>query len=337
MRDMANGSEEFLDSVEALAERLSRDEPKRIAIVTHKRADVDALASASALRGCILTLLPSSRVTVHSQGRLPLKSKGLVEFLGLEIIREVPAIDDSSWVALVDSGELGTTGLSRGQLAGAKCRILVDHHPLVDQDIYDIVLHQLSTSTSEVVLEILTALRHAPDEKESTALLAGIITDTAGLKEANERTFEHMCALRSYGAEISKAWEVVYREASRGERIAKIKAAQRMKVLKSGELVVVITEVGSFHASVASSLVRLGADMAVVFSDEKHGSKASLRASKRFSEVSSKSVGALSAQLGEELGGHGGGHIRAGALSTTRSTRESLSIAKEFIAKHLSQ
>jgi len=333
---MAAGSPHLLDSIEALSTRLAKVKPRKIVILTHKGADIDALASAFGIREMLAESYPSAHLSIHSMGKLPQKVRGLVEFLDIEVNGEMPETQ-GSWVFLVDTGGWVTTGVPLERLSAAECRILVDHHPLVDQDLYDIVLYYPSTSTSEIVLKMFDKLQYTMGDRVSTALLAGVITDTAGLREANDETLLHLCDLGSAGAKIAKAWEIVSREASRGETMAKLKAAQRMKILKNKELVVVITEVGSYHSVVASALVRLGADLAVVFSKAPEGSKASLRASRRLSDISSLDLGSLSVELARELGGHGGGHIRAGALSSTKNIEESLALAEKFLAKHLSQ
>jgi nanoRNase/pAp phosphatase (c-di-AMP/oligoRNAs hydrolase) len=333
---MVVGSPSLSDSIAALSTRLAEAKPKKIAILTHRGADVDALASAFGIREMLAQSYPSAHPSIHSVGKLPQKSRGLVEFLDLEVYREMPETK-GSWIFLVDTGGWVTTGVPIERLSEAECRVLVDHHPLVDQSLYDIVLYYPSTSTSEIVLKMFDALHCTMEEHVSTALLAGVITDTAGLREANDETLTHLCELGSKGAKIAKVWEIVSREASRGETMAELKAAQRMKILKTKELAVVITEVGSYHSVVASALVRLGADLAIVFSRAPEGSKASMRASRRLSDLSSLDLGPLSAELARELGGHGGGHIRAGALSSSKNTKESLALAEKFLAKHLSQ
>lgn len=325
------------DGITKLSALFSSEKPASVAIVTHRGADVDALASSYGMREIVLCMLPSTNVSIHSLGRLPRKSRGLVGFLDLDISNDEPLISDASWVMLLDTGGWSTTGLEVATLKRAKHRILIDHHPPVDVGSCDILIQRSFTSTSEIVLEIFDKTGCHLDERAATALLAGVITDTAGLREANEDTLRHLCELGSKGARISKAWEIISREEARDEMIAKLKAAQRMKILKLGEIVAVLTEVGSYHSSVASSLVRLGADLAVVFSREDMGSKASLRASRRFSELSAVDLGALSSDLAKELGGHGGGHIRASALNSSKSVEESLVVAGEFLTKHLSQ
>jgi len=334
---MAVGPDRFLSSVKALSKSISTEKPENIALITHKGADVDALASASALRNFLLHEFPRANVTVHSLGKLPSKSIGAVNFLGLDVTSEKPEISGSSWVFLVDTGGWRTSGISRDEITAAGHRILVDHHLATELDLYDIVLHQHLTSTSEVVLELFKLLSYDPGGDTATALLAGIMTDTAGLREADDKTFEHLCELKSYEASMPKALEIISRETSRGERIARLKAAQRMKIYRIGELVITLTEIGSFHSSAASSLVKLGADLAIVFSGDDRGSKASLRASRKFSDVSSLSLGNTSSELAEQLGGHGGGHVRAGALSSEKGIKESMALVEKFITKHLSR
>jgi len=333
---MVAGPPSLSDSMAALSARLAAAKPRRVVILTHRGADIDALASAFGIREILAEICPSSHLSIHSIGKLPQKSRGLAEFLDLQVDGEMPEIRES-WVFLVDTGGWMTTGVPVEQLSEAECRVLVDHHPLVDQDLYDIVLYCPSTSTSEIVLKMFDALQCTMKDHVSTALLAGVITDTAGLREASDETLIHLCELGSRGARIAKAWEVVSREASRDETIAKLKAAQRMRILKTKELVVVMTEVGSYHSVVASALVRLGADLAIVFSRAPIGSKASLRASNRLSNLTSLDLGPLSAELAKELGGHGGGHVRAGALNSSKDVKESFALAEKFLAKHLSQ
>ena len=53
------------------------------------------------------------------------------------------------------------------------------------------------------------------------------------------------------------------------EKIARLKASQRMKVYRKGDWIIATAEVSSFQASVARGFLNLGADVAIIVGEKK--------------------------------------------------------------------
>ncbi|MEM2897577.1 MAG: DHH family phosphoesterase, partial [Candidatus Bathyarchaeia archaeon] len=100
------------------------------------------------------------------------------------------------------------------------------------------------------------------------------------------------------------------------EKIARLKAAQRMQMWRLKDWLIVTSEVGSYHASVARALTMLGADVAIVGSGNKEGIKLSLRSSKEFFEKTKVHLGRdIAIPVGNFVNGMGGGHALAAGIN----------------------
>lgn len=324
------------ETIKELFETLRIQRPKRISIVTHRRPDIDALASAAGLREAILKTSENSQVSIFSQGGIPLKSKRLFEFLNPPLGAEKSCLIDSDWLFFVDVGGIETTGFPSDfwdSLPGTK--VLVDHHPSFMPYSYDVKITSEATSASEVVLRLYDILGLPMDSSIAISLIAGLLSDSAGLRAASGETIRNLCRLLAQGGEIGAAWNLVSRKMARDERIARVKAAQRCYIQKFPELVVVYSEIGSFNSSSASSLVALGADLAIVFAEEENNTKASLRSSEEFYERTGISLGQMSVELSNSLGGYGGGHRRAAAFTVEKGVAQIEESVQQFVIRYL--
>ena len=99
------------------------------------------------------------------------------------------------------------------------------------------------------------------------------------------------------------------------ERIARLKASRRVKLLKTGDWIVAFSHVSAYQASAARALIMLGAHVAVVAGQRGDTLRISLRASNDFYEKTKVHLGRdIAKPLGEYMRGMGGGHsVSAGA------------------------
>ncbi len=325
-------------TIKELSETFRIQRPKKISVVTHRRPDIDALASAAGLREAILRMSENSQVSIFSQGGIPLKSKLLFEFLNPPLSIDKSYLIDSNWLFFVDVGGIETTGFPTDfwdSLTGTK--VLVDHHPSFMPYSYHAKITADATSTSEVVLKLYDVLGLPMDSSIAISLTAGLLSDSSGLRGATGETIRNLCRLLAQGGDIGAAWNLVSRKMARDERIARIKAAQRCFIQKSPELVVVYSEIGSFNSSSASSLVALGADLAIVFAEDENSTKVSLRSSEEFHERTGISLGQMSVDLSSALGGYGGGHRRAAAFTVAKGASQIKESVQQFVIRYLKE
>lgn len=238
----------------------------------------------------------------------------------------------------VDVGDEELLDEWKGKLAeGAGVRVLVDHHPQRDSDIYDETLvDDGATSAAEVVFSIFLAKGLDPDRETAQALLEALLFDSSHLAIAGPSALRTAVKLLDKGADITMAKKDLRSEPDYGEVLAKLKGAQRLKIFKAGPWLVATSSVGSFQAHVARSLVYLGADLAVVGGESEGETRVSLRSTQRFLEGSGVKLGAqLAQEMGRRLGGHGGGHSTAASFSAPAEEEETMKMTMEKVEELL--
>ena len=153
----------------------------RIALVTHKAPDGDAIGSLLGL-GLALKRI-GKRVVTACHDPVPDKFRFLPG--ASEVLQSPDGIAPDLLIAL-DSSEPARTGRFAGLINSPEIDVLnLDHHPtntgfgllnLVDPD---------ASSTSELVMDALEAGSLALDESIATCLLTGIVTDTQAFRTPN--------------------------------------------------------------------------------------------------------------------------------------------------------
>jgi nanoRNase/pAp phosphatase (c-di-AMP/oligoRNAs hydrolase) len=100
------------------------------------------------------------------------------------------------------------------------------------------------------------------------------------------------------------------------ERIARLKASKRIKLLKIGEWLIVLSHVGAYQASAARALISLGAHVVIVAGQKGDKLRISMRASQDFYRKTNFHLGReLAKPLGEHFRGMGGGHAVAAGMN----------------------
>lgn len=294
---------------------------RNAAVVCHRNADADAYLSAYAVSHLLQTIAPRCKVDIATPGGMTTLTEKLSGLFKASVVEESDT-DYDLYVAV----DVGDTELLKSWLAkmnaGKTTRILIDHHPLRDRETYDyVVVNEEATSAAEVVFGLFEALRVKIDRQTAQALLEGIIFDSQHLTIAGEAALGAVVALISRGADIAEARRVLRSQPDYSEVIAKLKGAQRIKIFKVGDWVAVTSEVGSFQAQAARSMVSLGADLASVGGTSNGETRVSLRSSQGFFEATKIKLGSQVAEfIADGLGGHGGGHSTAASLACPGET-----------------
>ncbi len=288
----------------------------KLLVITHRYADIDAVASAIGLLVLVKTLdCDISESAIVSPQGLSKPAKNVVERLAvnISIYDELPSgFESPDSIVIVDAASpsqlLGLTEILNLQVFKA----LIDHHAantlidLVDASLVD----PSATSTSEIIAFALP--REALNEEIAALLIAGIIADSGRFQRATPRTFRVMSKL-SRACEYNRVLRLTEagEPPSFSERIAVLKAAQRMVVETVNDIVVAGTHVGSFESDVASHILRLGADIVLVASRKKDEVRVIMRSRPRL-----RGEGlAILEHIARKLGGSWGGHAGAGALT----------------------
>ncbi len=269
----------------------------RFAILVHRHADPDAIASAYAL-------LKIVKGRIYAPGGLSSLGKRLAEYLGLEV-SEGPITEEK--VIVVDTA-------SKAQLPGVELEdkevIRIDHHATGDIEGFT---DPSASSTSELVSLMLKDLGVVLDPKTATALIAGILYDSKQLRISRAETFEALWYLSLQGGRASEAYKIL--ESKQRDdfsvRVAKMKACQRLKFFKVKDFIIAITEIGSHESDVMKMLLESGADVVYVISIRDGETRIYGRLSKRALGLG-LDVSEILSKLAQDYGGSGGGHKGAG-------------------------
>ncbi len=306
-----------------------------IVVTAHRNADPDAYASARAVRDMLVKLGYDARLVLPEGMSQPTK-RLVKEVLGVEPAEaEDEPPDESAMAVVVDTASPEQLG-SLADFALKVILVVIDHHDanrLVEYA--TLSLHDSSArATSEIVYMLVEKVLGVElDERVRTLLLAGIVYDTRHFVMSTPRILRVAADLMDSGASLDKALKALQSPPMEvSERIARLKAAQRLHVFRAGDYLVAVTHVGAFESSVARAILDLGADLAIVVSE--HGSEVRIigRARKQLVEKLGINLGKdIMEPLGKMLGGSGGGHAQAAGAAVKTSLEKALDTVIELL------
>lgn len=310
-----------------------------VLILTHVNADPDAVASAVILASLLKRLGLSRASLAFPEG--PSKvSKRVLSGLKLRVrYFEEPPRQRYTSVAVVDAANSNQLGAFRRVVGGARELLLIDHHlppgDLVQRSRYRVLAPEPATTL--IVCGIAQAVGAQITGDLATLALTGILFDTRRFIHVTPHALQVTAQLIERGAaDYQKALSLLETEEDFSERVAKLKGAARCHVIRYGDFLVAVTEIGSFEASVARALLSLGADAALVASERDGECRLSIRLSRSFHLKTGLSAGGdLASALAERLNGKGGGHAQAGTFKGRCSASEALREALQILGSAL--
>jgi hypothetical protein len=206
----------------------------------------------------------------------------------------------------VDTSNLSQTGYAHLD----RCAI-IDHHEPGDLRCEFSLVKRVS-STAELVFGIYEKAGVHIDADLAFALLLAMVTDTGHFRYASADAFEVAARiLKQGGIQFSSVLDFLSQvPTDLSCRIAMLKAASRMTLVREGDRLIVTTKVSSFGAQSAASLVSLGADVAFAGSELDR----EVRVSGRVKRGVDLDLAVLLNDVGKQYGGSGGGHAAAAGL-----------------------
>jgi nanoRNase/pAp phosphatase (c-di-AMP/oligoRNAs hydrolase) len=281
-------------------------------LLSHLNADPDAIGSSIAVYEYLRSKKLEPRIA--AAGSINALARNLIKKLKYKI--EInPALGDVD--TLVIRGTSSFSQLAPVDVKNFSGRLFVIDHHNPDLEMKGKcekgIFRETVTSTSELVFELLKEEGFDFSKNVSLALITGIVTDTAHLQfarsdtlrivaellEASKMTFPDVLNLISIPTEPSR-------------KIAHLKSASRVEMQKIDEWIIALSYVSSFEASAARALVKIGADVAFVCSNEKGDARVSVRANNNFVKKTKINFAKEYApELTKALDGSGGGHAAA--------------------------
>ncbi len=174
---------------------------------------------------------------------------------------------------------------------------------------------ETASSTCEVVYRLFKEAELKPAPDEAKALFLGIAFDTRHFVIATSDALKVVADLVDAGVNAQEILPILSLPMDYSERIARLKAANRVNLLRMNDWLIALSHVNAYQASASRGLIALGAHVAIVAGKKENKIQVSFRASREFYTETDIHMGRdLAKPLGDFLGGMGGGHsVSAGA------------------------
>jgi len=175
-----------------------------------------------------------------------------------------------------------------------------------------------------------------PSADEAKALFLGLAFDSRHFVIATSETLKVVADLVDAGVNAQETLPVLSLPMAHSERMARLKASTRIKLLKINCWLIALSQVSAYQASAARGLIALGAHVAVVAGKKGDKIQVSFRASSEFYKETDLHMGRdLATPLGEFLGGMGGGHSVSAGANGDGDVKACLNFCAKLIKKRL--
>ncbi len=288
---------------------------KRILLTSHRKPDIDSIASLFVFR----ELLPGATIAVTEEKDE--SARALMDFLGMQA-EDIGRIDLSSYdgMAVFDTSSSALAPAAKK----AKVLLIIDHHQAQGRDLKGEIeiIDECAPATSEIIGDLLCESRMLAgiSKNAAFALACGIVFDTARFRSARKETFAILARLMERAeADYERIRNFAEPDRKRDERLAILRGFQRAEIYEAGGYIIATTVVGSNASEAATALAEAAhAAFAAEWKEQEKETRLSARAGKEFplplNEIMAKAAG--------RLGGKGGGHRKAAGLSVKNKKPE---------------
>ena len=311
--------------------------PKTVLITSHENADPDALCSAVAIESLIHLLYPEVETVISFDG-ITVVSEKIVKNFKIEI--NPPGNFSSDGIIIVDTNNAEQLGRLKDEINWENPVLIIDHHvphPGTREVAQFTIIDETAVATVELILNMYQGLEASLSKEIASILFLGLLYDSRHLILANNKTIRNIHLLLESGVEYSDMVELLNVSMERPERIARLKAGQRLKVHEFNGWLVVVSHTSAYEASACRALIKLGADVALVYGQKKDEIRLSARAR---AEVAKETNLNLAKDIMEKIGpvmhGEGGGHNTAAGCSGTNNLQGGLKLALKLLKTKLS-
>jgi phosphoesterase RecJ-like protein len=315
-------------SLTKIVQILKENEATFVLLLCHRSADADAICSAYAFQNLIKRQMPDIVVEIGAPQGINKPSKLILDNLPITVNMK-PNIESANVIFLIDTNTIEQLDEVTDRLRQSKAPLIViDHHtPIADtQKLCKLcIINEQAAATCEIVYEMYREANIALTPIEAKALLIGIAFDTRHFALADSQTIKIAAGLVDVGVDVQKTLALFQTPIDNSERLAKLKACKRARIIKVDEWIIALSHVSAYEASAAKSLVDLGAHMAAVAGKKGDKLEVSLRCSRDFSEKAGVHLGKdIAISLGEFLQGVGGGHAMAAGVNAKGEIKDAL-------------
>jgi len=314
--------------IHKITELIDNRNAKLTVLLCHINADPDAVCAALAMTQLLKRLRPNLGVEIAAAQGPSRLSKHLLKSLPATLTAQ-PSIEKAELIVLLDTNTVQQLGEWSERVKASKAALVViDHHashPETERLATLTVADEKASSTCEIVYRLYKEAGVDLTQTEARALFLGIAFDTRHFILASSSTFKVIADLIDAGVKAEETISLLSLPTEPSERIARLKASKRAKLLKINEWLVAFSNVSAYQASAARALITLGADVAVVAGQKGEKIQTSMRATQDFHEKTGVHLGRdVAKPLGEYLKGMGGGHSISAGVNGVGDVESSL-------------
>jgi len=318
---------------------LDEAQARFVLLLCHHNADPDAVCSAYAFQSLLARCRPNVTAEIGTGQGISRLSKHILKHIPITVNLQ-PDVEKADAIVLLDTNTTQQLGHLAERVANTKAPIIViDHHaahPQTEQITKLCITNEEASSTCEMVYNFYTQLDMKPDLNEAKALFLGITFDTRHFVLANSSTFKTISELSDIGVNPQEELSSLALPMDFSERVARMKACRRAKLMKVGNWIIALSHVSAYQASSARALVDLGAHVAAVAGQKNEKVEISLRCTRDFNQVTGIHLGRdIAKPLGEYLQGMGGGHATAAGVNGKGQMEKGLKRCLRLVKEHL--
>jgi nanoRNase/pAp phosphatase (c-di-AMP/oligoRNAs hydrolase) len=290
-----------------------------VLLLCHRNADADAICSAYGLQCLLKRYLPNSVIEIGCPAGVNKPSKTLLENLPITVNLK-PNIESAEVIIFLDMNTIEQLDEVAETIKKSPApKIIIDHHAPNQETMQTCKLcfiDDTAAANCELVYRLYAEVKVKPTLNEATALFVGIAFDTRHFALSSASTLQIVAKLVARGIDVQKTLAIYALPIDSSERMAKLKACKRAKVVKVGDWIIALSHVSAYQASAAKALTDLGAHVGAVVGKKNGKIEMSLRSNRDFMERAKVHLGTdIAAPLGESIGGVGGGHAMAAGVS----------------------
>ena len=305
--------------IQDLTALLDRVNARFILLLCHHNADPDAVGAALALSSLLQRIRPRLRIEVAAAEGPSRLSRCMLTAFSWDLTQD-PQIEEADVIILLDTNTIQQLGDWAGRVEATKSPIVVvDHHashPETELLATLSIADEVASSTCEIIFRFFMDMNVRITEVEAKLMFLGIAFDTRHFILANSTTLKIVADLIDSGVKAQETLSLLSMPMEESERMARLKASRRIRLLRVGKWIVALSHVGAYQASAARALVSLGAHVAIVAGQRGDKLKISMRASHEFHQVAKVHLGRdLAKPLGEHFQGMGGGHAMSAGVN----------------------
>jgi nanoRNase/pAp phosphatase (c-di-AMP/oligoRNAs hydrolase) len=311
-----------------ILQTLQETQAQRVLLLCHHNSDPDAICSAYAFQQLLLKARPELQIEIGAGQGVSKLTKNLLGYIPATV-NFSPDVEAAQVLILLDTNTVQQLdNLADAVSKSAAPLILIDHHAPHPETIAAAkvaIVDDQAPSTCNIVYNLYREQGVKPNLDEARALFLGMAFDTRHFVLANGATFRAVADMLESGLDTQEALSMLGVPMDLSERVARVKAFQRAKIVRIDNWIIALTYVSAFQASAARAITDLGAHMSAVAGKKDDGIEISMRCTREFCEKTGIHLGKdIANPLGEALGGQGGGHAMAAGVNAKGEPKDAL-------------